>query len=83
MAYQAPRGAPGPPQESCPVCEMVLRHQSGCPYKHLSMADAWKEYTRCKECGKRMARTVTNQYTCENGHLWVIGPSNELIMVGG
>lgn len=28
-------------QRSCPVCEMVLTHQPGCPYGGLTMTEAW------------------------------------------
>lgn len=43
--FAPPGGSPGQ-QRPCPVCEMVLEHQPGCPCEGLSMAEArevWKK----------------------------------------
>ena len=31
-------------ERTCPVCEMEIRHERGCPYEGLSMAAAWAQY---------------------------------------
>jgi len=36
--------APPPPQDSCPVCEMVRKHETGCPFEGLSMDEANRLY---------------------------------------
>jgi hypothetical protein len=41
-----PRGLPGMPgpRYYCPVCEMEIEHEPGCPYEGLSMKDAWNQF---------------------------------------
>jgi hypothetical protein len=37
-------GAPAPPEDSCPVCDMVRKHEPGCPFEGMSMKEANREY---------------------------------------
>ena len=42
----APMGMPSmaPTVKGCPVCEMEVRHERGCPYEGLRMDEAWKRH---------------------------------------
>jgi len=46
MVQEPPHSAPGMSRStySCPVCQMEIRHERGCPYEGLSMVKAWKQY---------------------------------------
>lgn len=35
---------PPVPEGSCPVCQLSLRHDNGCPYEGLGMPQAWARY---------------------------------------
>jgi hypothetical protein len=37
-------GAPAPPEDSCPVCDMVRKHEPGCPFEGTSMKEANRLY---------------------------------------
>ena len=42
--FPAIPGAPAPPEDSCPVCEMVRKHEPGCPFEGMSMDEANRLY---------------------------------------
>jgi hypothetical protein len=35
---------PPVPEGSCPVCQLAIRHDRGCPYEGLRMPQAWAQY---------------------------------------
>jgi hypothetical protein len=37
---------PPAPESTCPVCQLILRHQGGCPYAGLGMPQARAEHRR-------------------------------------
>lgn len=37
-------GAPAPPEDSCPVCDMVHKHEPGCPFEGIAMDEANRLY---------------------------------------
>ena len=51
MSYQPLPGAPAPQQRSCPACEMIYRHEHGCPFEGLSMAKANSLYRKQQRIG--------------------------------
>jgi hypothetical protein len=45
-AGQFRQARPPVPEGACPVCQLSLRHDDGCPYEGLGMPQAWARYRR-------------------------------------
>jgi hypothetical protein len=41
---QLRQARPPVPEGTCPVCQLSLRHDFGCPYEGLGMSEAWARY---------------------------------------
>jgi hypothetical protein len=48
-------GAMAPLQDSCPVCAMVRKHESGCRFKGLSMDETWRRWEYERQAQKNSA----------------------------